>query len=240
MSPKPTKPCDLYIRVSRVNGRSGDSFISPELQETQARGMAAARGIAVGRVITDLDQSGGKMDRPGLNKALARIRARESGGIIVARLDRFARTLVGALDTLAEIEQAGGVVVAADGEFDTSTSNGRFMSDFMLRLHQYYREQVAERWVDSQTAARARGVHITARVPFGYKRNGNGTLAQSEDAALVKEIFTRRARGESWQTICDWLDLQGARTPMLGEGKGVTGGGNRWTESSLRKLVQNP
>src|SRR5712692_8857931 len=96
VSPKKiTRPLDLYVRVSRVGGREGDSFISPEVQEEKCQALAKARGLKVGQVFTDLDRSGGKMDRPQFKEALARIESGESGGIIVARIDRFARTLLG-------------------------------------------------------------------------------------------------------------------------------------------------
>src|SRR5947199_8111601 len=104
MSPKIKKPLDIYVWVSRVGGREGDSFISPKVQEERCRALATARGYKVGEVFIDLDQSGGTMDRPEFNRALARIQAGDSGGIIVARIDRFARTLQGALNTLQEIE----------------------------------------------------------------------------------------------------------------------------------------
>src|SRR5690348_13423488 len=101
MSPKTvTKPIDLYVRVSAVRGREGESFISPVEQEDRCRAALRARGLQAGEVFTDLDQSGGKMKRPALDEALERVRGGESGGIIVARVDRFGRTVVGALQTM--------------------------------------------------------------------------------------------------------------------------------------------
>jgi hypothetical protein len=94
--------------------------------------MIAARGFEVGEVIRDMDVGGGTMDRPGLNKALGRVRDGSSGGIVVARVDRFARTLRGALDVLEELERAGGVFIECDGQgWDTSTSMGRFGRDLV-------------------------------------------------------------------------------------------------------------
>src|SRR5881227_1597799 len=109
MSPKKiTKPLDIYVRVSDVKGREGDSFISPKEQADRCRSAAAARGLQIGEVFEELNVSGGKMDRPALNEALERIREGTSGGIIVARIDRFGRTVVGALNVIEEISVAGG------------------------------------------------------------------------------------------------------------------------------------
>jgi DNA invertase Pin-like site-specific DNA recombinase len=229
MSPTPTKPCDIYLRVSRVGGRSGDSFISPEVQRASCEGIAQARGIEVGRVFTDLDQSGGKMDRPALNEALARINAGVSGGIIVARLDRFARTLTGALDTLEEIDAAGGVVIAADGDFDTSTSTGRLMRDFVLRLAQYYREQVAERWEEAHTSMIERGVHSGA-APVGYKKGPDKILVPNGNAEQIRKAFRMRVTGANWGEVARYLTEKGVPTKS---------GKTTWTHGAARKLLDN-
>src|SRR5215217_3562852 len=111
MSPKTiAAPLDIYVRVSDVRGRAGDSFISPKDQEERCRALAASRGYKVGEVLTDLDVSGGKMKRPELDNAIARIEQGVSAGVIVAKLDRFARTLVGGLQTLEQINNLGGAV----------------------------------------------------------------------------------------------------------------------------------
>src|ERR1044071_5158576 len=87
---QPTFPIDVYVRVSRVGNR-GHRLISPDEQIKRAKGLAAERGLTIGEVFTDLDESGGKLDRPGLNEVLRRVEAGESGGMIVAWLDRLSR-----------------------------------------------------------------------------------------------------------------------------------------------------
>src|SRR5258708_39866073 len=50
---------DGYVRVSRVGGREGDSFISPALQREQIEAYAKAHGLTIARWHEDLDKSGG-------------------------------------------------------------------------------------------------------------------------------------------------------------------------------------
>src|SRR3954452_15777574 len=94
---------DGYVRVSRVGGREGESFISPAVQREQIKRWASLRGVAIGKWHTDLDVSGGKLERPGLDAAMARIRAGKTGGLAVARLDRFSRA--GVADALKVVEE---------------------------------------------------------------------------------------------------------------------------------------
>lgn len=58
IAPAHSRPLDGYVRVSRVGGRSGQRFISPEVQEEQIRAYARARGREVGTVFHELDRSG--------------------------------------------------------------------------------------------------------------------------------------------------------------------------------------
>jgi len=66
-------------------------MISPDEQERRGRELAAVQKLKVGEVIIDLDESGGKWERPGLQKALARVEQGQSSGVIVAWLDRLSR-----------------------------------------------------------------------------------------------------------------------------------------------------
>src|SRR5205809_7909267 len=96
---KITRPLDVYVRVSRVGGREGESYITEVVQEERCRALATARGLAVGQVFADRDQSGGKMARPAFAEALARIEAGGMGGVSVDRAGRVARTALGGLTT---------------------------------------------------------------------------------------------------------------------------------------------
>jgi hypothetical protein len=81
--------------------------------------------VTIGEWHTDLDQTGGKMDRPGLEKAIHRIEIGQTHGLVVARWDRFARTLAGALQTIERIDQAGGALASVAEGIDPTTSIGR-------------------------------------------------------------------------------------------------------------------
>jgi DNA invertase Pin-like site-specific DNA recombinase len=229
VSPKKiTRPLDVYVRVSRVAGREGDSFISPEVQEEKCRALAKARGLKVGRVFVDLDKSGGKMDRPQFKEALARIESGESGGILVARIDRFARTLIGGLQAINDINEAGGVVLTADGEFDTSTATGELVLTIMLSLAQFELRRIREGWKDAQDRARARGVQIS-KARAGYTRQPDGMLVANEHLAVVKEVFGLRANGGSWGEAVRLFVARGVPTPR----------GGPWTRQSAQHIVRN-
>jgi DNA invertase Pin-like site-specific DNA recombinase len=233
MSPtKITKPLDIYVRVSRVAGREGDSYITEAVQEERCRALATARGLAIGEVFTERDQSGGKMERPAFAKALARIERGVSGGIIVARLDRFARTLLGGLQTLEQIREAGGVVLTAEGDFDTSTNTGELTLNLMLTLAQFELRRIRESWDVARERAVERGVHIAA-APAGYRKRADGVLEPSEHAAAVKAAFEMRAKGASQAEIARHLIETGVPTVWSHRAS------SSWSIRAVQLLLQN-
>ena len=174
-----------YIRVSRVGGRSGDSFISPTVQRERIEGYAQAKGHTVTAWFEDLDVSGGTMRRPGFDKALEQVISGETDGLIVMKLDRFARSLTGALDAIKTIDDAGRQLISVADDLDTSTPTGRFARTIMLALAELQREQIKESWQSAQQHAVARGIHISSKPPTGYDRTLDGKLTPNIHAKRV-------------------------------------------------------
>jgi DNA invertase Pin-like site-specific DNA recombinase len=79
----PTLPIDGYIRVSRVGDRSGESYISPDVQRQAIERWAAERDVEIVLHEPEENVSGETMDRPVFNRLLARIRNGRSGGLVV-------------------------------------------------------------------------------------------------------------------------------------------------------------
>lgn len=204
-----TRRLDAYVRVSRVGGREGLSFISPDVQREQIRRWAELRGVEVAAEHVDLDQSGGHIDRPAFEKALGRVERGETGGIVVAKIDRFARSLSGALDAIHRIERAGAEFVSVAEGIDPGTPAGKMMQRLLLTLAEFELDRIRESWEVARARAIARGVHF--RVPFGYVRGEDGRLALGPHAEVVRELFHRRAQGAGWTELAEWLNVAAPR-----------------------------
>jgi site-specific DNA recombinase len=237
MSPKKvTAPLDVYVRVSDVRGRSGESFISPVEQEERCRGAITRRGYEVGEIFTDLDQSGGKMERPALDKAIERIKQGESAGIVCARLDRFARTLIGGVQTLGDINEAGGVVIIAEGDFDldTSTAQGELFLHMLLSFARFELRRITEKWTDAQRRAVERGVHISRHIPPGYDKQKDGTLVPHKyHGKTITRAYRMAAEGASPTSIAGYLNERNLPS-------GDNGTETFWKASRIKRLLANP
>ena len=222
---------DAYIRVSRVAGREGDSFISPELQRDRCDGIARAGGHTIITWHEDLDQPGSKSERPGFQAALSRVENGETDGIVVARLDRFARSVADAALALRRINAAGGSLISAHESLDTSSSFGRFGMHMMLALAELELDRIREGWDAARARAVGRGVHIASRTPTGYLRDDAGVLERDpRSAEAIAEVFRAKARGASWGELAAILEGAGVKTPY---------GGIHWNSRSLSHVLSN-
>lgn len=180
---------DGYIRVSRVSGRKGESFISPSEQRKKIEGWGQLRDVEIIAWPKDLDQSGNKRDRPELDQTLARIAAGETDGIVVAKLDRLSRLgTADALKLVGQIVESGGSFAAIDLGIDPTTPTGEMMLTLMLSLaHMQWRE-LSEGWEVAKSRAVARGVKPSI-APLGYDRDEDGRLIVSPEGSNIAEAF---------------------------------------------------
>src|SRR4051794_4639665 len=107
---------DGYVRVSMVGKRKGERFISPKVQREEIEAWAQRRGAQVLGVVGELDESGGRRDRPLLWEAIRRIEDGTSQGLVVYHTDRFSRSLLDGLQIINRVQEAeGGFFSASEG-----------------------------------------------------------------------------------------------------------------------------
>jgi len=218
-STKPRKAI-AYIRVSRVSGREGDSFISPEVQRERIDAIAKASGLRIVGEYVDLDQSGKKENRPGFQSALADVEAGRASAIVVARLSRFARSVMHVERALQRLEEHDGVLIAGDLNVDTTTPQGRLMRTILAAIAQFEVEVHSENWVDAKAHALARGVKLSGVCPVGYRwrdEDDHRLVVDPVYGPIVVELFSRRSAGHSWTALREfWCDATGERISRPG------------------------
>jgi DNA invertase Pin-like site-specific DNA recombinase len=219
---------DAYVRVSKVAGRSGSSFISPEVQREQIERWAQAHEHTLSWHEPELDVSGGSMSRPVFDRIVQRIGAGQTDGVIVAKLDRFARTLVGALSTLEEFERHGAVLISVAENLDLSTPMGKAFLRILLVFAELERDRISENWETATDNAIARGVHIAKFTPVGYDKGPDKRLVPSGEASAIREAFLMRGAHKTRTEIARRLDEIAPRP-----------GGGRWTPSNVERVLKN-
>lgn len=194
---------DGYIRVSRVQGREGESYISPSVQEAKIRGWAELHDVELGIVLQEEDVSGSKRpDERELEQLLQRCERGESTGIIAYRLDRFSRSARDTLEAVARLEAAGGRLVGVDDGVDSRSPSGELVITVLAGLAREQWKRYKANWDSARARAIERGVHVSPKAPFGYKHDDDHRLVPDpKNAPILRDLFQMRMSGRSLQEI---------------------------------------
>jgi DNA invertase Pin-like site-specific DNA recombinase len=164
-------------------------------------------------------------------EALARVESGVSNGIVVAKLDRFGRSLTHGLAAIERIRSAGGTFVSVQDGLDLNIPTGKLVLRIMFSMAEWELDRIRSNWATAKLKAVDRGVHVGSWAPFGYMRGPDGRLKPDpQNAELAGELFSRRADGASIRELGRWLERQGIST---------TRGNRGWSEQSLRHIIRN-
>jgi DNA invertase Pin-like site-specific DNA recombinase len=216
---RPQRRAIGIVRVSRVSGREGESFASPDEQRQRIEAECERDGLNLLDVIPEMDVSGGTPleKREGLRTAVERVEAGEAQVLVAAYFARLCRSLKVQGELIERVEAAGGQVLAVDVGQVTNGSAGQWLSGTLLgAVNEYQRRTTTERTAGAQARAVARGATPWARVPLGYDRS-NGTLSPNPDEVpIVRRAFKMRADGESITQIRKMLTSHGVERSHRG------------------------
>jgi site-specific DNA recombinase len=183
------KRLDGYVRVSRTNGREGDSYISPTVQREKIEQWAALHDVELGEVVVEEDVSGVKrLDDRQLGRLVRRCEEGESEGIVVYRLDRFSRSPRDTFEALDRLEKAGSRLVGVADGVDSSAPSGELVVGVLAGIAREQWKQRRDNWAEATGRAVADGVHVSSRPPTGYVRGGRRSRLEPDPdvAPLVR------------------------------------------------------
>ena len=178
----------LYARVS-----TKDKGQDPELQLTELREYAKARGWLVAGEFVDKGVSGSKDTRPQLDEMMRLAKSRKLDVIAVWKLDRFGRSLRHLVNTLEELEAVGVSFIALRDAVDLTTPQGKLMFHVIAAMAEFERALIQERVRAGLALARSKG-HIGGRPKVKRERD--------PDAKRIRQL---RDEGQSYREIADEL-----------------------------------
>jgi DNA invertase Pin-like site-specific DNA recombinase len=171
-----------YVRVSTEEQVDGTSL---GVQRESCRRVVEQRGWDLAGMFSDEGVSGALGSRPGLDQFLEACRRREIDVVVVARLDRFGRSLRHLSATLGELDDLGVQFLSVHEAFDSLGPAGRLQRNILSSVAQYEREQMLER---SKSGLRAKaqagwwpGGPPPFRVPAGAGRPSSASRHHDDD-----------------------------------------------------------
>ncbi len=180
-------------------------------------------------VYTDEAITGTKGQRDGFQQMLADCCAGKIDLIITKSISRFARNTVTLLKTVRKLKAMGVDVFFEEQNLHTMSADGELMLTILASYAQAESLSVSENQKWRVRKGFEQGELINLRYLFGY-RIANGTVEiDSENAAIVREVFERALTGESFGSISRDLNARKIQLEL----------GGRWTAQSIRNLLSN-
>jgi DNA invertase Pin-like site-specific DNA recombinase len=188
------------IRVSRSDGRTGESFSSPRDQADRITAFANDKGwdLAIPEPY-EIDVSGDALlaNRPQLSRAVVAVQTGEAEVIVGAHTERLWWNHETASQVIRLVEDGGGEVWSVDqGLLTRRSAAEEFSGTVRTAADRLARQQNKEKTATAIQRAIDRGVPPWPRVTAGYLKLENGKYApHPRYARVVGEAFEKRSHG---------------------------------------------
>jgi DNA invertase Pin-like site-specific DNA recombinase len=176
----------LYSRVSTKNNGQ-----DPETQLIALREYAGNRGFAISGEYVDIGISGSKERRPELDRLMTAARLRKIDVVLVARFDRFARSVRHLVNAMEEFSNLGIDFISLNEAIDTSSPMGRMVFTIIGAVAELERSLIRERVVMGLDRVRKQGRRL-------------GRPRVDVDPIQVRAL---RRLGHSWNEIAAELNV---------------------------------
>jgi DNA invertase Pin-like site-specific DNA recombinase len=215
---------NITSKKARSEAVVGYRRVSTEQQSESGAGMAAQlraieqhcehHGLTLAHVYEDDGVSAKTLKgRPGLTDALEVLASGEASALVVAKLDRLARSVHDFAGLVRVAEREGWGIVALDLGVDMTTPTGGLLANVTASVAEWERRIISLRTSEALAQRKAAGVQL------GRPR--------SLDPVVADRIRSRRAKGETLRAIADGLNIDAVSTPS----------GREWSPALVRKVT---
>lgn len=176
-----------YARVSSVGqARDGNSL---EEQETRLRQEGC-------ETIYCDSYTGTKMDRPEFSKLISVLRSGDK--LVVTKLDRFARSTIGGIETINDLMSKGVSIHILNIGLIDNTHTGRLIVTILLAVAEFERGMIVERTMSGKAVAKAHNPEW---------REGRKKIEIDENA--FSELLEKNKKGEiTVDECCERLGIK--------------------------------
>jgi DNA invertase Pin-like site-specific DNA recombinase len=201
-----------YVRVSTLE--QADSGLGLAAQRHTIETECARQGWTLATVYEDAGASGKSLSgRPALAEALEALASGKASVLVVAKLDRLARSVADFAGLVRLAERQGWAIAAIDLGVNMATPTGGLLANVTASVAEWERKIIGVRTREALQARKAAG-----------KRLGR---PRALDPAIAERIRAERATGATLQAIADGLNAAGITTPTA----------RPWSPALVRKIA---
>jgi len=219
-----------YIRVS-TSGQVEDGH-GLDIQEAAIRTWSKEQGHRVVDVFRDEGVSGSQEQRDGLEDALSAVRFNGAEGIVVASLDRLARSLTLQEASLQQVWGSSGDVFAVDtGEVmadDPDDPVRTFVRQILGAVSQLEAGMISRRLRRGREHKAAQGGYAYGAPPYGFVAESGQLVLDPDEQCVVLNMIDMRDAGSSLREIATHLNAYGVPAKR----------GGAWHPQTVARVLQ--
>jgi DNA invertase Pin-like site-specific DNA recombinase len=214
-----------YARAS-----TDDQEITLDAQPDKMRGYAELYEHEIVEMIVEAE-SASSLNRPGIQRALAMMKAGQADGLLVVKLDRLTREQ-GDWQFLIKnyfCERAGKQLFSVNDYIDTRTATGRMILNMQITIAQWERETIGERTKAALQHKISKNERVGS-IRYGYDLTDDGKMlsANSAEQATIQLMRQWHETGCSYREIAAELNGRQIRSKK----------GKLWSASAVYYILK--
>lgn len=167
-------------------------------------------------------------DRPNFQKMIRDSNKKYFQGVLVYRLDRFARNRYDSAKYKYYLRKNGIKVISAREPISDDAS-GIILESVLEGMAEYYSVELADKVTRGMNVNAEKCLSNGGTTPLGYRIENKHYVLDEQRAPIVREIFQKYASGWSMKKICDDLNARQLKTAQ----------GASFNKNSLHTMLKN-
>jgi site-specific DNA recombinase len=239
----------IYARYSS-HEQDGTSTIESQVRECRTYAHEHGFSVIEDAVFVDKAETGTTAEQRDQFQAMlagARRNPKSFDVILVWKFSRFARNRGDSTLTKALLRRRGIEVISVSEPVDRDSAAGILTEAMIEAIDEFYSARLAEEVRRGQKQTTLDGFSTGGRPAYGFRRKeisdplgrtdraGNPVIRVTVDiepteAAIIRRIFERYAKGAGYKKIVLGLNAEGIRSPS----------GGTWDVGAVREILRNP
>ncbi|HEP1482184.1 TPA: recombinase family protein [Streptococcus pyogenes] len=201
----------IYCRVSSMH--QAIEGYSIEQQRDSLTKYCEAMEWNIYDIYIDAGFSGGKLERPAMDKLIREAEAGKFDTVAVYKLDRLSRSVQDTLHLIRDVFKEHDInFVCLQENIDTKSAMGNLFLTLLSAIAEFEREQITERMAMGRHGRAKSGKSMMwARPAYGYRydRESQTVSVVQSEATIVKRIYKEYLEGKSVSKIKNDLNSEG-------------------------------
>ena len=161
----------------------------------------------------DAGESAPNLNRPGMERLLRMVGAREVEQVVIASLSRLTRSVSDLALLLDNFRRHNVTLISVQESLDTGSAAGRLVMNIMCSVSQWEREILSERTRDAMFQKKLNGERV-GNIPFGYRLADDlkHIVPEPEEQRAILAMLRLHSQGRSLRSIAVELNTRGYTT----------------------------